>query len=110
MLTFTAWIVIGVLVGAMARRLSGKRGSGPTATFVVALTGSAVFGFLTHCIVQMKRDEPLLLDLWSVALAAFGACFALAGYRLAFRRGRSNFAQRSEGTLRRSRVRAPSRN
>ncbi|MEM9258009.1 MAG: GlsB/YeaQ/YmgE family stress response membrane protein [Bacteroidota bacterium] len=74
-----AWIVLGLLAGAIAKYLHpGPDPGGWIATLVIGVIGSVVGGFVFGLFGMSGTDG---LNLWSLIVAVVGAVICLAIYR-----------------------------
>ncbi len=76
-----AWIVVGLIGGAIARLLMpGRDPGGLIITIVLGVAGAILGGFLSIWLgVGNGIDD---FDIGSIALSVVGAMILLAGYRL----------------------------
>ncbi|MEM1357548.1 MAG: GlsB/YeaQ/YmgE family stress response membrane protein [Bacteroidota bacterium] len=74
-----AWIVLGLVAGAIAKYLHpGPDPGGWIATLVIGVIGSVVGGFVFGLFGMSGTDG---LNLWSLIVAVVGAVICLAIYR-----------------------------
>lgn len=82
-MTIIASIIIGLIVGAIAKLLMpGKDPGGWIITILLGLCGSIVAGYLGHALGWYQDGQPA-----GFLASIFGAMIILALYRLIFRRG-----------------------
>jgi uncharacterized membrane protein YeaQ/YmgE (transglycosylase-associated protein family) len=88
MLDVLAWIVFGLVAGAIAKAiLPGKDPGGAIITIVIGIIGSLIGGFIGRALLGYGRindsgDLSRPGFLMSLVLAVIGAIVLLAGYRL----------------------------
>jgi uncharacterized membrane protein YeaQ/YmgE (transglycosylase-associated protein family) len=82
---FFGWIVVGLVAGALAQRVTGVRGSGCLFTVVVGVVGGLVGGILFNLAGDDGIGE---FSLRSVLVAFVGACVLLLVAAPLVRRGR----------------------
>lgn len=74
-----AWIILGLVAGAIAKYLHpGPDPGGWIATLVIGVIGSVVGGFVFGLFGMSGTDG---LNLWSLIVAVVGAVICLAIYR-----------------------------
>jgi len=75
-----AWIVFGLLAGAIAKFvMPGPDGGGIIVTIILGIVGAVVGGFIG---TQLGYGTITGFDIRSMAIAVGGALVLLAGYRL----------------------------
>jgi uncharacterized membrane protein YeaQ/YmgE (transglycosylase-associated protein family) len=75
-----AWIVFGLIAGALAKFLMpGHDSGGAIVTTILGIVGAVVGGFIA---VQLGYGDITGFDLRSFAIAVLGAIVLLLGYRL----------------------------
>ena len=80
-----AWIVLGLISGAIAKALMpGKDPGGILVTMVIGILGAFLGGFIGNQIAGVGLNG---FSMWSIVLAVVGAMLLLWVYRLATRRG-----------------------
>lgn len=73
-MSILAWVVIGLLAGAIARRIVGHERSGCVYTTVVGVLGAIIGGALMQAIDARGVNE---FSLRSVGVSVLGACLLL---------------------------------
>jgi uncharacterized membrane protein YeaQ/YmgE (transglycosylase-associated protein family) len=86
-----AWVVLGLIAGAIAKALMpGRDPGGIIVTMLIGIVGAFIGGFLGSTITGQGLNG---FSLWSVVLAIVGAMLLLWVYRLTTRtRGTSGTA------------------
>jgi uncharacterized membrane protein YeaQ/YmgE (transglycosylase-associated protein family) len=75
-----AWIVLGLIAGAIAKFLTpGRDPGGFIVTIILGIAGAVVGGFISAAIFGRGVES---LDLWSIIIAIAGACLVLAIYHM----------------------------
>lgn len=78
-----AWIVLGLIAGAIAKALMpGKDPGGIIVTMLIGIAGAFIGGFLGNAITGAGLNG---FSLWSIVLAVVGALILLWVYRLTMR-------------------------
>jgi uncharacterized membrane protein YeaQ/YmgE (transglycosylase-associated protein family) len=78
-----AWIVVGLIAGALAKFIMpGPDPGGIIVTILIGIAGAFVGGFLTQNLLGMGQGGLI----WSILVATLGAIILLAVYRLITRR------------------------
>ncbi|HUS19513.1 MAG TPA: GlsB/YeaQ/YmgE family stress response membrane protein [Terriglobales bacterium] len=86
---FLAWIVLGLVAGAIAKLLMpGRDPGGWIVTMVIGIIGAFVGGFIGRALWGSSGVTGL--DMGSIGLAILGAVVLLALYRLIAGRGRGS--------------------
>lgn len=86
---FLAWIVLGLVAGAIAKLLMpGRDPGGWIVTMLIGIVGAFVGGFIGRALWGSTGVTGL--DLGSIGLAILGAVVLLALYRLIIGRGRAS--------------------
>jgi uncharacterized membrane protein YeaQ/YmgE (transglycosylase-associated protein family) len=86
---FLAWIVLGLVAGAIAKLLMpGRDPGGWIVTMLIGIVGAFVGGFIGRALWGSTGVTGL--DMGSIGLAILGAVVLLALYRLIAGRGRAN--------------------
>lgn len=78
-----AWIVVGLIAGAIAKMLMpGAEGepSGWIGTMILGIVGALVGGFIWN--LAFDRTGATGINIGSIVISVVGACVALAVYRL----------------------------
>jgi uncharacterized membrane protein YeaQ/YmgE (transglycosylase-associated protein family) len=82
-MSFIAWIVLGLIAGAIAKALMpGKDPGGIIVTMIIGIVGAFLGGFLGSLLTGNGLNG---FSLWSMVLAIVGAMLLLWIYRLATR-------------------------
>lgn len=82
---FIAWIVLGLIAGAIAKLLMpGKDPGGFIITIIIGIVGAVIGGFIGNAVGFGSVEG---LDMRSIAVAVLGAIVLLVVYRML--RGRS---------------------
>jgi uncharacterized membrane protein YeaQ/YmgE (transglycosylase-associated protein family) len=68
------WIVVGLLAGGLARRVTGSERQGCLATMVVGILGGILGGALFNAAGEEGIGD---FSLWSLLVAFVGACVLL---------------------------------
>ena len=77
---FIAWIVLGLIAGAIAKALMpGKDPGGFIVTALIGIVGAFIGGFLGNMITGQGING---FSLWSILLAVVGAMLLLWIYRM----------------------------
>ena len=84
-LSFTAWILIGGLVGLIGSKIINKTGHGRVRDVLLSVFGAMFAGFLTNL---LGNSQTAGLDRYSMFVAAVGALVFLITYQGMFRRER----------------------
>lgn len=76
-----AWIVVGLIAGALARMLMpGKDPGGLVITILLGIAGAVVGGFIAVALnISNGVDD---FDIGTIVLAVLGAMLILFGYRM----------------------------
>lgn len=76
-----AWIVVGLIAGALARMLMpGKDPGGLVITILLGIAGAVVGGFIAVALnISNGVDD---FDIGTIVLAVIGAMLILFGYRM----------------------------
>ncbi len=78
-----AWIVLGLIAGAIAKALMpGKDPGGIIVTMLIGIAGAFIGGFLGNTITGAGLNG---FSLWSILLSVIGAMLLLWVYRLSTR-------------------------
>lgn len=78
-----AWIIIGLIAGALAKFvMPGPDPGGIIITILIGIAGAFVGGFITQNILGMGSGG----FIWTILVATLGAIVLLAVYRLITRR------------------------
>ena len=77
--SLVAWIVVGLIAGAVAARVVAGRGFGCIADIVVGVAGAVIGGFLLGAIFNMSGTVGFL---GSIVVAFIGAAVLLAALKL----------------------------
>lgn len=78
-----AWIVVGLIAGALARTVVGSPRRGCGFTLLVGIVGGLLGGILFNAAGQRGVDE---FGLWSILVAFVGASVLLVGLQVLDRR------------------------
>jgi uncharacterized membrane protein YeaQ/YmgE (transglycosylase-associated protein family) len=82
-MTILAWIVLGLVAGAIAKALMpGRDPGGIIVTMLIGIVGAVLGGFLGNMITGAGLNG---FSLWSIVLAVVGAMLLLWVYRLTTR-------------------------
>ena len=82
-MTILAWIVLGLVAGAIAKALmQGRDPGGIIVTMLIGIVGAFLGGFLGNLITGSGLNG---FSLWSIILAVVGAMLLLWIYRLTTR-------------------------
>jgi uncharacterized membrane protein YeaQ/YmgE (transglycosylase-associated protein family) len=74
-----AWIIVGLIAGAIAARVVAGRGFGCIADIVVGVAGALIGGFLLSAVFHMSGD----VGFWgSIVVAFIGAAVLLSVLKL----------------------------
>ena len=84
-LSFVAWIVLGLIVGYIGSKLLNNTGRGLRRDCLVGIVGAFVGGFLSNL---FGRPSGSGLDFYSLIVAAVGAVVFMFVHHALFRRGR----------------------
>lgn len=84
-LSFTAWIVLGLIVGFITSKILNKTGYGRARDVLLGIVGAIVGGFLSNLLGKPGAPGP---DLYSLFVAGVGAVVFLIVYHGLFRRRR----------------------
>jgi uncharacterized membrane protein YeaQ/YmgE (transglycosylase-associated protein family) len=75
-----SWIILGLIVGALAKWIMpGKDPGGIIITIVIGIVGALIGGFLSF---RLGLGTVTGLNLWSIIIAVVGALILLWLYRL----------------------------
>jgi uncharacterized membrane protein YeaQ/YmgE (transglycosylase-associated protein family) len=74
-----AWIVVGLLAGALAGRITGGRGFGCITNIAVGLIGALIGGFVLSFFVKGTTTEGFF---GTLAVALVGSLILIIGVRL----------------------------
>jgi uncharacterized membrane protein YeaQ/YmgE (transglycosylase-associated protein family) len=86
---FLAWVVLGLVAGAIAKLLMpGRDPGGWIVTMLIGIVGAFVGGFIGRALWGSSGVTGL--DMGSIGLAILGAVVLLALYRLTIGRGRAS--------------------
>jgi uncharacterized membrane protein YeaQ/YmgE (transglycosylase-associated protein family) len=77
--SWVAWIIVGLISGAVAARVVTGRGFGCIADIVVGVAGAIIGGFLLNALFHMTGTVGFL---GSIVVAFIGAAVLLAGLKL----------------------------
>ncbi len=78
-----AWIVLGLIAGAIAKALMpGKDPGGIIVTMLIGIAGAFIGGFIGNAITGSGLNG---FSMWSIVLAVVGAMLLLWVYRLSTR-------------------------
>ena len=83
------WIIIGLIAGAIASALTGRRGSGCTGDIIVGLLGAFVGGFIANWFTGGEFSFQNVGFCTSIIVAAFGAVVLIVVLRLITGGGRA---------------------
>lgn len=83
-----SWIIVGLLAGAAASALTGRRGMGCLGNIVVGLLGAFVGGWLVSFFTGATFDYQNAGFCGSILVSAFGAVVLIALLRLVSGNGR----------------------
>lgn len=86
-MSFVAWIMLGLLVGLIGSKTINKTGYGLVRDVLLSIFGAIVGGFLANLLGENRRPG---LDLYSLLVAVVGAIVFLSVYHWMFRRRRSS--------------------
>jgi uncharacterized membrane protein YeaQ/YmgE (transglycosylase-associated protein family) len=75
-----SWIILGLIAGYIANRLTGQRGQGLVMNTVLGVVGAVVGG---EVMTLLGRHEVTGLNIYSMAVAVAGAIIVLALARIA---------------------------
>ena len=82
-MTILAWIVLGLVAGAIAKALmTGRDPGGIIVTMLIGIVGAFLGGFLGNMITGSGLNG---FSLWSIVLAVVGAMLLLWIYRMTTR-------------------------
>jgi len=82
-MSILAWIVLGLLAGAIAKAIMpGKDPGGIIVTMLIGVVGAFLGGFLGNMIAGRGLDG---FSIWSIVLAVVGALLLLWIYRMTTR-------------------------
>jgi uncharacterized membrane protein YeaQ/YmgE (transglycosylase-associated protein family) len=82
-MSILAWIVLGLLAGAIAKAIMpGKDPGGIIVTMLIGVVGAFLGGFLGNMITGRGLDG---FSIWSIVLAVVGALLLLWIYRMTTR-------------------------
>ncbi|MEO6331209.1 MAG: GlsB/YeaQ/YmgE family stress response membrane protein [Gemmatimonadaceae bacterium] len=85
-MSILAWIVLGLIAGAIAKALMpGDDPGGFVVTTLIGIVGAVIGGFLGNTLFGRGLSE---LSLWSLVLAVVGALILLWVYRMTTRKKR----------------------
>ena len=74
-----AWIVIGLIAGALGKLIMpGDDPGGIIVTALIGMAGAVVGGFITHNLLGFNEGG----FIWSIVVATLGAIILLAIYRM----------------------------
>ena len=80
-----AWILLGLIAGAIAKRLMpGDDPGGIVVTILIGIVGAVIGGFLWNFLTGHQTYGDL--DIGGILIAVAGAMILLAGYRMMVRR------------------------
>lgn len=85
-ISFTAWILVGGLIGLIASKIINKTGHGFVRDILLSIFGALFAGFLTNLLGDSQTGG---LDRYSLFVAAVGALVFLITYHGMFRRERT---------------------
>lgn len=75
-----AWIVLGLIAGALAKFLMpGRDPGGIFVTIIIGIAGAVIGGFIGN---SLGVGDVTGVNLWSIVLAVVGAVLLLIGYRM----------------------------
>lgn len=75
-----AWIVLGLIAGAIAKFLMpGRDPGGIFITMIIGIVGAVIGGFIG---TTLGVGDVTGVNLWSIVLAVVGAVILLIGYRM----------------------------
>nr|NLI49040.1 GlsB/YeaQ/YmgE family stress response membrane protein [Propionibacterium sp.] len=81
-----AWIVMGLIVGAIAKMIMGQ-GGGWLSSLLLGIAGAVVGGWIGDILpLGPNAGRMEFFSLWSWLLAIVGACVVIWVYRLVTRR------------------------
>lgn len=81
MITILAWVILGLIAGAIAKWIHpGPDPSGWLVTMVIGIVGAFVGGFITRAL-GIGPSSTDVVNLWSIIVAVFGAVICLWAYR-----------------------------
>src|SRR5688500_17824569 len=84
-LSFTSWIVLGLITGFIASVLLNKTGHGRGRDCLMGIVGAVVGGFLSNLVGRTSEVGP---DFYSLMVAVVGAVVFMFVYHALFRHGR----------------------
>lgn len=85
-MSILAWIVLGLIAGAIAKALMpGDDPGGFIVTAIIGIVGAVIGGFLGNTLMGSPLSG---FSLWSLVLAVVGALILLWVYRMTTRRKR----------------------
>ncbi|HEY3248841.1 MAG TPA: GlsB/YeaQ/YmgE family stress response membrane protein [bacterium] len=83
-MNIAAWIIVGLLVSWLARKVvPGREGGGLVATLVLGILGAMLGGWIA---TWLGLASPYGVNFWSVFIAAVGAVVALVLWNAVMRR------------------------
>jgi uncharacterized membrane protein YeaQ/YmgE (transglycosylase-associated protein family) len=82
-MSFAAWVVLGLLVGLIGSKIINKTGHGLVRDVLLCIFGATVGGFLANLLGESRTAG---LDFYSLLVAAVGAVVFLIAYHGMFRR------------------------
>jgi uncharacterized membrane protein YeaQ/YmgE (transglycosylase-associated protein family) len=75
-----AWIVLGLIAGALAKFLMpGRDPGGIFVTILIGIAGAVIGGFIGN---SLGIGDVTGVNLWSIVLAVAGAVLLLIGFRM----------------------------
>jgi uncharacterized membrane protein YeaQ/YmgE (transglycosylase-associated protein family) len=83
-MSFIAWIVLGLIAGFIASKIVNKSGEGMILDIVLGIVGAVVGGFLFE---KFGMAGVTGVNLYSILVAVIGAIIFLVIYHALFRRG-----------------------
>ena len=86
-MSFVAWIVLGLLVGLIGSKIVNQTGHGHVRDVLLSIFGAIFGGFLANLLGESQTAG---LDIYSLLVAAVGALVFLITYHGMFRRRRSS--------------------
>ncbi len=89
-MTFIAWILIGLIIGLLSSWIVNRAGHGLVRYVLLSIFGALVGGFLSNLLGESHTAG---LDLYSLVVAAVGAVVFLITYQGMFRRRGSSVSE-----------------
>lgn len=76
------WIIVGIVAGALARRLMGARDYPFVQDFILGIAGALVGGFLANLFGLSRPDGGISAFLTSIVIATIGAMVLIGARRV----------------------------